>query len=84
MVNEADEGLKYEGGGEKPILQQGAAAPTKYVLRKESSWDKFHKQRESQWSSAGKQFWQKEEFAKQRSKNLSHCRGMSLHPGQEN
>lgn len=71
--------------GEKPILWQGTA-PTKFLLRKESSWDKFHKQRESQWSSAGKQFWQKEEFAKQRnknSKNFSHCSGMSLHPGQE-
>ena len=49
------------------------------LLWRDSSRDELHGQCESQQSSAGKPFWQKEEFVKQENKtrkHFSHCRAV--------
>lgn len=57
------------------MLWQGTA-PTKFVLQKESSWDRFHKQRVSYNGLQGNSFGKRNNL-QNRSKNFSHCRDMS-------
>lgn len=96
LVNEADEDLglkkrRYSTREKSQFCDEEQHMEWEELLRRSlcfrrAAGTSVTSKRESQQCSAGKHFWQKEEFAKQenkKSKNFSHCRAMPLHPGQE-
>lgn len=73
--------LRKEGAvwRRKASFGTGSSYWEEVMLWQESSRDEFHGQCEAEQSSAQKQFWPKEEFAKQEnkpSKHVRHCSGI--------